>query len=141
MLLYARGANIWRRYDCGMVEFLVRLIEGDFPTCPLSDISLFGRGSATFFTTTEYLRRLRAGLDPITGGPDPYAGMFDYGPRELKRPGLREARPHRCRSYSVTVKYGVYQPPTPARTRSTGTGLPRWKPCPKGTPQATRASR
>lgn len=79
VLLYNRGESIWRRYDCGMVEFLVRHLEGNFPTCPLSDVFLFGRRSATFLTRTEYMRRLRSGVDPWTGEPDPYAGMFDYG--------------------------------------------------------------
>ncbi|RKR93016.1 hypothetical protein BDK92_7519 [Micromonospora pisi] len=79
VLLYNRGKAIWRRYDCGMVEFLVRHLEGDFPTCPLGDVGLFGRRRATFLTRTEYMRRLRSGVDPWTGEPDPYAGMYNYG--------------------------------------------------------------
>ncbi|MFY1674111.1 hypothetical protein ACN27G_29875 [Plantactinospora sp. WMMB334] len=86
VLLYERGESIWRRYDCGMVEFVVRLLEGDFPDCPLGDIHLFGRGRATFLTRTEYMRRLRDGLDPWTGGPDPFAGMFTYGWRPAPQP-------------------------------------------------------
>jgi hypothetical protein len=79
VLLHHRGDGIWRRYDCGMVEFLVRYLEGDFPTCPLGDVYLFGRRRATFLTRTEYMRRLRSGVDPWTGEPDPYAGMYNYG--------------------------------------------------------------
>jgi hypothetical protein len=79
VLLYNRGKAIWRRYDCGMVEFLVRHLEGDFPTCPLGDVHLFGRRRATFLTRTEYMRRLRSGVDPWTGEPDPFAGMYNYG--------------------------------------------------------------
>ncbi|MEV4709574.1 hypothetical protein [Actinoplanes sp. NPDC049316] len=69
VLVYNRGDDTWRRYDCGMVEFLVRHLEGDFPACPLGDIYLFGRKQAAFLTHTEYMRRLRAGLDPWTGDP------------------------------------------------------------------------
>ncbi|GAA2677461.1 hypothetical protein [Actinoplanes palleronii] len=79
VLVYDRGESIWRRYDCGMVEFLVRHLRGDFAGCPLGDVYLFGRGSAMFLTRTEYRRRLRSGVDPWTGEPDPYAGMYHYG--------------------------------------------------------------
>lgn len=79
VMVYNRGEGVWRRYDCGMVEFLVRHLEGDFPTCPLGDVYLFGRRSAMFLTRTEYMRRLRSGVDPWTGEPDEFAGMYDYG--------------------------------------------------------------
>ncbi|HEY3003110.1 MAG TPA: hypothetical protein VGJ44_12255, partial [Kribbellaceae bacterium] len=62
----------------GMPDFIVRVLQADFPECPLGDLSLWGRKSATFLNHREYMRRLRAGLDPWTGGPDPYAGMFNF---------------------------------------------------------------
>jgi len=42
----------------------------------LSDLSLWGRRTAKYLNKREYMRLLRQGLDPWTGEPDPYAGMF-----------------------------------------------------------------
>ncbi|HWS37515.1 MAG TPA: hypothetical protein VN408_32890 [Actinoplanes sp.] len=78
VLLYHRQHGIWRRYDFGMTEFLVRLLDGAFPECPLGDLTLFGRTNAMYLTTTEYWRRRRSGRDPWTGEPDPYADMYRY---------------------------------------------------------------
>jgi hypothetical protein len=75
-LVFNRGDSLWRRYDGGMVEFIVRVLRADFPECPLGDLSLWGRKSALFLNRSEYARRLREGHDPWTGEPDPYAGMF-----------------------------------------------------------------
>jgi hypothetical protein len=77
VLVYNRGDSLWRRYDCGMVEFLVRVLRADFDNCPLGDLSLWGKESVTFLNAREEQRRLEQGLDPWTGEPDPYAGMFD----------------------------------------------------------------
>ncbi|SOD84263.1 hypothetical protein [Streptomyces sp. Ag109_G2-15] len=60
-----------------MVEFVSRLLRADFDECPLGDLSLWGRQSATFLTESEKQRLVKEGLDPWTGEPDPYAGMFD----------------------------------------------------------------
>ncbi|GAA2081703.1 SMI1/KNR4 family protein [Actinomadura alba] len=76
VLVYNRGKALWSRYDCGMVEFLVRILRADFDERPLSDLSLWGKESATFLTSSEEERRLKAGLDPWTGEPDSYAGMY-----------------------------------------------------------------
>ena len=76
VLVVTRGDAIWRRYDCGMVEFLTRTLQGDFDHCPLSGTDVCGIESAVFLTPGEQHRRLRAGLDPWTGEPDPYAGMY-----------------------------------------------------------------
>ncbi|WUU82141.1 hypothetical protein OG790_12025 [Streptomyces cellulosae] len=76
VLVYNRDAGLWRRYDCGMVQFLVRVLRGGFDECPLGDLSLWGRESAVFLNRDEEERRWEAGLDPWTGEPDPYAGMF-----------------------------------------------------------------
>ncbi|MFJ8977942.1 SMI1/KNR4 family protein [Streptomyces sp. NPDC102282] len=76
VLVRSRGDNLWSRYDCGMVEFLVRVLRAGFADCPLSDVSLWGKGHADFLNQREYQRRLKAGSDPWTGEPDPYADMF-----------------------------------------------------------------
>ncbi|WP_324786222.1 SMI1/KNR4 family protein [Streptomyces sp. H51] len=76
VLVYNRDDNLWSRYDCGMVEFISRLLRADFGDCPLGDLSLWGRQSAAFLTESEKRRLLKEGLDPWTGEPDPFAGMF-----------------------------------------------------------------
>ncbi|QNE73528.1 hypothetical protein F0344_01900 [Streptomyces finlayi] len=76
VLVRSRGDDLWSRYDCGMVEFLVRVMRADFAHCPLSDVSLWGVDQAAFLNQREEQRLLKAGLDPWTGEPDPFAGMF-----------------------------------------------------------------
>jgi hypothetical protein len=76
VLVYQRGDLVWRRYDCGIVEFLQRVLEADFDDCPLSGTNIWGVGTVKFLTPGEEKRLLKAGLDPWTGEPDPYAGMF-----------------------------------------------------------------
>ncbi len=76
VLVRNRDDDLWRRYDCGMAEFLARTLRADFDECPLGNLSLWGKASVTFLTWAEEERRLKAGLDPWTGEPDPYAGMF-----------------------------------------------------------------
>jgi len=73
ILVYERGDSIWRRYDYGMVDFIARIMTADLPDNPLSDSSLWGRRSAIYLTHTEWMRRSRAGLIPLTGEPDPEA--------------------------------------------------------------------
>ncbi|MGW5658907.1 SMI1/KNR4 family protein [Streptomyces sp. NPDC003758] len=76
VLVRNRDDNLWSRYDCGMVEFLSRMLRADFDECPLGGLSLWGKQPATFLNEREEKRLLRQGLDPWTGEPDPYAGMF-----------------------------------------------------------------
>lgn len=76
VLVRKRGDGLWRRYDCGMVEFLVSTLGGDFDECPLGDLSLWGKPSVLYLTKHEQHRLLAAGLDPWTGKPDPYVRMF-----------------------------------------------------------------
>lgn len=64
VLVYERGDAIWRRYDCGMVEFLVRVLRAEFPACPLSGLSLWGRHPALFLSESEEERLLEQGIDP-----------------------------------------------------------------------------
>jgi hypothetical protein len=65
----------WALFDCGMAAFLRCLMTADFDECPLSDLGLWGH-VGTFIHHEEQERRFHAGLDPMTGEPDPYAGMF-----------------------------------------------------------------
>ncbi|EST30966.1 hypothetical protein [Streptomyces niveus] len=67
VLVYNRGDAIWRRYDCGMVEFLVRVLRAEFAECPLSDLSLWGRHPALFLSESEEERLLEQGIDPWAG--------------------------------------------------------------------------
>ena len=76
VLAWSRDERLWSRYECGVAEFIVRVLRADFPGCPLSDLSLWGRRTAKYLNKREYMRLLRQGLDPWTGEPDPYAGMF-----------------------------------------------------------------
>ncbi|MEU9339464.1 hypothetical protein AB0D49_41060 [Streptomyces sp. NPDC048290] len=69
------GESRWAIFDCGMVKFLTRMMLAEFDECPLGDASLWGRPGA-FVSWREQRRRLVAGLDPLTGEPDPYAEMF-----------------------------------------------------------------
>ncbi|MBA2809908.1 SMI1/KNR4 family protein [Streptomyces sp. KM273126] len=48
VVVYARNGSLWSRYDCGMVEFLVRVLRADFPECPLGGLFMWGVSEATF---------------------------------------------------------------------------------------------
>ncbi len=78
VLVWCRGDAIWRRYDCGMVEFLLRVLRADFDECPLSGGHLWGVATAKFLTHKEEIRLWKAGLEPWTGEPNPYAGMYSF---------------------------------------------------------------
>ncbi|MDQ1008828.1 hypothetical protein QFZ82_003313 [Streptomyces sp. V4I23] len=67
VLVYNRGKGVWRRYDCGMVEFLVRVMRAEFPACPLSDLSLWGSHPVLFLSQSEEERLLEQGLDHWAG--------------------------------------------------------------------------
>ena len=69
------GDSPWAIFDCGMVVFLTRMMLAEFDACPLGDASLWGR-PAPFVSWREQRRRMVAGLDPLTGEPDPYAEMY-----------------------------------------------------------------
>ncbi|MFE7122903.1 hypothetical protein [Streptomyces sp. NPDC057617] len=76
--VWARQWGGWSVHDCGMAEFLVRLLRADFPACPLSDATLWGEGTARFLNFRDEERLRDEGIDPWTGEPDPFAGMeFD----------------------------------------------------------------
>ncbi len=65
----------WALFDCGMVEFITRMMLGQFDACPLGHAGLWNQTSA-FVSWREQRRRMVAGLDPTTGEPDPYADMY-----------------------------------------------------------------
>jgi hypothetical protein len=48
VLVFNRGDVLFRRYDCGMAEFLTRMMRGGFPECPLEDDTLWERGEASW---------------------------------------------------------------------------------------------
>ncbi|MEE1753269.1 hypothetical protein [Streptomyces sp. SP18CS02] len=64
------GESSWALFDCGMVDFLARMMRAEFDECPLGDASLWG-ATAPFVHWREEQRRWQAGLDPETGLPDP----------------------------------------------------------------------
>lgn len=71
MVVWRRhGDPHWALFDCGMTDFLRRLMTAEFDACPLSDLSLSGR-VGTFVHHEEQERRFHAGLDPVSGEPDP----------------------------------------------------------------------
>ncbi|MFA3876050.1 hypothetical protein ABS735_20580 [Streptomyces sp. MMCC 100] len=53
-----------------MLEYLVRLFRGEFDDMWADD------GVLRFVHVREAQRLLAAGIDPDTGEPNPYAGMF-----------------------------------------------------------------
>ncbi|WP_236242888.1 SMI1/KNR4 family protein [Streptomyces sp. CC228A] len=57
----------------GMAEFLARLLGDEFDEPPVSLVFWDG-APARFVHWREEQRRYLAGLDPVTGEPDPYAG-------------------------------------------------------------------
>lgn len=69
------GDTRWKLFDCGMVDFLVKMMRAEFDECPLGDASLWGR-TAPFVHWREEQRRWLAGLDPETGEPDPLVQAF-----------------------------------------------------------------
>lgn len=74
--VWARQSGGWAVYECGMTEFIARVLEGDFDECPLSVTTLWRRGSARFLNFREEERFLDEGVDPWTGeSTDPFAGL------------------------------------------------------------------
>ncbi|WP_306191736.1 SMI1/KNR4 family protein [Streptomyces sp. MK5] len=69
--VWSRGDLAWSVHDCGMLEYLVRLFRGEFDAMWADD-----DGVRRFVHVREAQRLLAAGIDPDTGEPNPYAGMF-----------------------------------------------------------------
>jgi hypothetical protein len=74
------GQPRWAMFDCGMVEFVRRMMLAEFDECPLSDKSLWGRVEP-FVNWREQQHRYLAGLDPMTGEPDPVIQGFLEWPK------------------------------------------------------------
>ncbi|MFG3495378.1 SMI1/KNR4 family protein [Streptomyces sp. NPDC047928] len=62
-------------HDCGMAEFLRRLLTDEFDDSAVSIVFWDGT-PPRFVHWREEQRRWLAGLDPVTGEPDPYAGTY-----------------------------------------------------------------
>ncbi|MBE8477465.1 SMI1/KNR4 family protein [Streptomyces justiciae] len=72
--VWSRGTLAWDVHDCGMLEYLVRLFRGEIDTMWADD------GVRRFVHVREAQRLLAAGINPDTGEPNPYAGMFGPPP-------------------------------------------------------------
>lgn len=64
VLVRARGRDAWELYDCGMVEFLVRVFRAQHPRHPLSGASMWGVSTPRFLTEAEERRIKASGRDP-----------------------------------------------------------------------------
>lgn len=74
--VWARQDGGWAVHECGMTEFLLRVLRADFAECPLSVTTLWGRGSARFLNFRDEERLLDEGVDPWTGeSMDPFADL------------------------------------------------------------------
>jgi hypothetical protein len=65
--VWERQGGGWKVHDCGFAEFLLGLLRGEFPKCPVSDEALWGVQSARFLNFRDEERFLDAGVDPWTG--------------------------------------------------------------------------
>lgn len=64
VLVWRRGDHEWRRYQCGMAEFLRRTRRGELDANPFGDAALWRRQRVKFLSTEEENRLLDAGIDP-----------------------------------------------------------------------------
>ena len=62
--VYSRGDLAWFVYDCGLAEFILRILQSEFDHCPLSDESLFGMESARFLTSEQEAKMMDQGINP-----------------------------------------------------------------------------
>ncbi|KRV46623.1 hypothetical protein AQ490_12185 [Wenjunlia vitaminophila] len=64
VLVRNRGSHEWRRYECGMVEFLRRTLQGELDSNPLGDLALWRNQRAKFLSREEEERLFGEGIDP-----------------------------------------------------------------------------
>lgn len=64
VLVYERGEDAWHLYDCGMVEFLLRIFRAEFPRHPLSGTPMWGVASPRFLTRLQERLIKASGQDP-----------------------------------------------------------------------------
>lgn len=62
--VWERHGGGWALYECGMVEFILRVLQADFKRCPFSDISVWGKGGARFLNFRDEDRLWDEGIDP-----------------------------------------------------------------------------
>ncbi|WP_105974965.1 hypothetical protein [Streptomyces geranii] len=67
--VWERQGGGWKVHDCGIVEFLLRLLRGEFSECPVSDEALWGVQRARFLNFRDEERLLGTGVNPWTGRP------------------------------------------------------------------------
>ncbi|MFI1169962.1 SMI1/KNR4 family protein [Streptomyces melanogenes] len=72
--VWSRASAAWEVYECGMVEFLIRVFTAEFEECPISDVAVWGT-RPQFLHALEEERLREAGLNPWTGALDPFAGL------------------------------------------------------------------
>ncbi|MEU5398820.1 SMI1/KNR4 family protein [Streptomyces sp. NPDC005963] len=65
--VWKRQSEGWAVYECGIVEFLLRVLRAEFDRCPLSDRSVWGDPTPRFLNFREEERLVEAGIDPWTG--------------------------------------------------------------------------
>ncbi|MEZ0068988.1 hypothetical protein ABIA32_005029 [Streptacidiphilus sp. MAP12-20] len=65
----------WARYDCGMADFLLRVLTGRFDPWPLS---VTWDGPLTWVHWREQQRRWLNGLDPISGELDTHVAQLTH---------------------------------------------------------------
>ncbi|GGQ97690.1 hypothetical protein [Streptomyces asoensis] len=67
LAVWERHGGGWKIHKCGMVEFLLKLLSGEFSECPVSDETLWGIQSARFLNFRDEERIIDTGIDPWTG--------------------------------------------------------------------------
>jgi hypothetical protein len=78
--VWSRGSLNWTVHDCGMLEYVVRLLRGELDSIPAEADRVH-----RFVHVREARRLLAAGINPDTGEPDPDAGMFGPPPPWLSQ--------------------------------------------------------
>lgn len=64
VLVHHRLTDAWQLYDCGMVDFLIRVFRAQFPQSPLSGTPMWGATAPRFLTVEEASRIAASGRDP-----------------------------------------------------------------------------
>lgn len=73
--VWSRSGLNWTVHDCGMLEYVVRLLRGELDSAPAEADRVH-----RFVHVREARRLLAAGINPDTGEPDPDVGMFGPPP-------------------------------------------------------------
>ncbi|MEV1007133.1 hypothetical protein [Streptomyces sp. NPDC049881] len=74
-----QGYPHWQRYELGMTEFLLSTFAGRLEENPLSGTDVWNMRSVKFLHRRDETALRAQGIDPWTGAPDPFAGMFGEG--------------------------------------------------------------